>query len=249
MRKCISLSALTFLVFTVVSSNSFAQNVRADSSSQTNAFNNALTLFYVSIGEQSPIYNGAEYYFYDPLIKGNAYFLDVNAFTPGTILYDRTLYHDVPMLYDVFSDKVVVLLYNHFSKISLVKEKVQSFEFLNHRFVNISADSLNNNSIIKSGFYDELYSGKSQVLCKRSKNIQTNSSVSINESYFTPAKDYFFRKNNIYYSITSQGSMLNVLKDKKKELQQYIRANQIKFRKTPEEAMVKIASYYDHLIN
>ena len=69
------------------------------------------------------------------------------------------------------------------------------------------------------------------------------------ESYFDPAIDYYIRKNNTYYSVSSQGSMLTILKDKKKELQQYIRANQIKFRKDPEEAMVKIASYYDHLTN
>jgi hypothetical protein len=56
------------------------------------------------------------------------------------------------------------------------------------------------------------------------------------------------RKNNTYYPISSQGSLLSVFKDKKKELQQYIRSNEIKYRKEPEDAMVKIATYYDHLI-
>jgi len=85
---------------------------------------------------------------------------------------------------------------------------------------------------------------------KGQKNIQTSTSGILGpEAYFNPVKDYYVRKNNTYYSFSGQGSLLDVLKDKKKEIQQYIKANQIKFRQDPEEAMVKIASYYDHLTN
>jgi hypothetical protein len=227
--------------------NSFAQTALTDSSSQQNALNNTLALYYGSVGKQSPLYNGMEYSFYDPTLKGTAYFLDTKAFTPGTIYYDRVLFSGVPMLYDEYSDQVVVLLYNHFTKFSLIKQKVTSFDFLDHHFVNIGADSLANNTIIKPGFYDELYKGKVQVLAKRSKNIQTSTGGQGQESYFNLVQEYYIRKNNVYYSISSQGSLLDVLKDKKKDLQQYIRTNQIKFRREPEEAMVKIASYYDHL--
>jgi hypothetical protein len=250
MRKPIYLSMMMCLACAVISKKSFAQVARTDSSSQQNALNNTLTLFYSSIGDQSPLYNGPEYYFYDPLIKGNAYFSDINAFAPGSVFYDGLLFNGVPMLYDLYADKVVVLLYNHFSKFSLIQERVKSFDFLNHHFVNIKTDTLNNNSVIKSGFYDELYKGKLQVLVKRSKSIQTTTGGATGPlSYFDPSTDYYLRKNNTYYSFGSQGSMLSILKDKKKELQQYIRANEIRFRKNPEEAMVKIASYYDHLTN
>ena len=250
MRKSIYLSAIVCVLCLLIGKNSLAQVARTDSSSQQNALNSTLTLFYASIGNQSPLYNGAEYYFYDPLIKGNAYFSEVNAFTTGTVFYDGNLYNGVPMLYDIYSDKVVVLLYNHFSKFSLVKQKVRGFDFLDHHFVNIDADTLAGNTVIKSGYYDELYHGKSQILVKRSKNIQVNTGgQSGPQSYFNPATDYYLRKNNVYYSIGSQGSMLNIFKDKKKEIQQYLRTNQIKFRQNPEEAMVKIASYYDHLTN
>jgi len=125
-----------------------------------------------------------------------------------------------------------------------VKQKVTSFDFLDHHFINIDADSLANNTIIRSGFYDELYKGKLQVLAKRSKNIQNSGN---SESYFNLQTEYYIRKNNIYYSISGKGSLLAVLKDRKKDLQQYIRTNEIKYNKDPEEAMVKIASYYDHL--
>lgn len=230
----------------VVSKNSFSQETKIDSS-QKGALNNTLSLYYASIGKQSSLYNGTEYTYYDPIITGNAYFADIKAFTPGTLNYNGVIFRQVPMLYDIYSDQVVILLYNHFTKIALVKEKVKSFDYSGHHFIYINTDTLINNITLQSGYYDELYNGRSQVLAKREKNVQTTSSQSNLEQYFNEIKSYYLRKNNVYYSINSKGSMLDVLKDKKKQLQQYIRASEINFRKNPEGAMVKIASYYDQI--
>jgi hypothetical protein len=251
MRKPIYFFLLACFLNIFICKNSFAQVVRGDSSSQQYAFNNAVTMFHASLGNQSPLYNGPEYYFYDPLIKGNAYFLDVNAFTPGTVLYDGDSYNNVQMLYDLYSDNVAVLLYNHFSKFFLIKEKVTSFDFLDHHFVNIIADTIKDNKAeIKSGYYDELYNGKLEILVKRSKSIQTTTGgIQRVERYFTPSSDFYLKKNNTYYSISGQGALLNALKDRKKDLEQFIKKSQIKFRREPEEAMVKIATYYDRLTN
>ncbi len=238
------------LVCAVTATHTFAQTAATDSSSQQNALNRSLAFFHSAIGVQSRLYNGIEFTGYDPAIKGNPFFEDVNAFASGSVYYDGSFYAGVPMMYDIFGDKVVVLLYNHFSRYYLIKEKVKSFNFLDHHFINIDADTLKDNTIMKSGFYDELYGGKTQVLVKRSKNIQVSPSVITGpESYYNYVEDHYIRKNGTYYSFSSQGAMLTVLKDKKKELQQFIKANQIKFRQNPEEAMVKIASYYDHLTN
>ena len=109
---------------------------------------------------------------------------------------------------------------------------------------NINADTVNvNNSGITSGYYDVIYNGKSGVLVKIYKEIQ---SAGV-ETYFNPKRDFFIRKNNAYYSVSGQGDLIAALKDRKKELQQYIKTNKIKFHRDPEEAMVKIASYYDQL--
>jgi len=226
-----------------------AQTATGDTTAKQKALSNAVAFFDSSIGDQSSLYNGPEYNFYDPIYKGTAYFMDVNAFTPGSLHYDGVLYKNVPMLYDLYADKVVVLLYNHFSKFSLLSERLKSFDFLDHHFINIAADSTSANSVVSPGFYDELYVGKVQVLVKRVKNIQNNPGTTTIESYFNPVTSYYLRKDNVYYSISGEGSFLSVLKDKKDALKQYIKANKIKFRKTPEEAMVKIASYYDHLTN
>jgi hypothetical protein len=192
------------------------------------------------------LYNGREYLPANPTIKGNAFFLDSTKFTPGRVSYDGLSYMGVPMLYDINKDQVVVLLYNKFIKMVLLQKLTKDFDFLGHHFINIMPDSIGNNSVVSAGYYDEIYNGKTKVLIKRYKGIQTNSSA---ETYFEFSREIFIKKNYEYYSTSSQGALLNALKDKRKELQQYISANKIKFRKDPEGAMVKIVSYYDHLIN
>jgi len=249
MKKRIPIALFTILIIFLFTGKSFAQLMSTDSSSQQPAFNNAVSLLSASLGEQAPLYNGPEYYFYDHTIKGTAYFMDVNTFTPGSVFYDGHLFSNVQMLYDLYTDDVAVLLYNHFQKISLLKSKVKSFDFLGHHFVNINTDTISNKSDIKSGYYDELYSGKEDIIVKRTKSIQTTSSLVGLEKYFSPAIDYYIIKNKVYYSFSSQGQLLDILKERKKDIQQYIKANKIKFRDDREQAMVKIVSYYDHITN
>ncbi len=219
MRKLIHATMYVGLICTISIGFSYAQPFLSDSSLNQAGAKNALTLYYTTIGERLPLYNGPEYYFYDPVIKGNAYFSDINNFTIGKVNYDGTSYGGVPMLYDLVSDKVVVLLYNHFSKYSLLKEKVTDFDLLNHHFVNIDADTIKNNTVIKSGYYDEIYKGKLEVLIKRTKSIQTTTSGPLGlENYFSYTRDFYLWKKNAYYSFGGQGALLDILKDKKREL-------------------------------
>ena len=231
-----------------LSKRSRGQTSIGDTTGQQVALTRITDAYNKAIGQQSRLYNGQEHNPYSPFIKGTAYFSDVNDFNPGTVTYDGIFYKDVPMMYDLYKDVVVAQLYNKFSTYCLINERVQSFDLLHHHFVYIVADSLNVKVGINTGFYDQLYSGNNlAVLVKRSKAIQSTSSSNTIETYFTSSKSFYLRKGNNYYSISGQSSLLNILKDKKKDLQQYIKTNKIKFKKAPEETMVAIVSRYDEL--
>ena len=115
--------------------------------------------FYKAIGQESRLYNGHEYLPYDPHIKENALFpYDAKTWEPGEVNYDGIVYKNVPMMYDVYKDVVIVLLYNKFSMFTLLSNRVHDFAFANHHFVRIDADSVNSRqSGIIPGFYDQLY--------------------------------------------------------------------------------------------
>jgi len=250
MNKPIYLFSAVLLLCAFFARNAWAQTAPGDSSSQQNALNNAVTLYNTSIGIQAPIYTGPEYYFYDPHIKGNGYYMDINGFTKGSVYYDGTLYNNISMLYDINNDDLVVLYPSRVSKFIAIKERVKTFDYLGGHFINLNADTLAPGGDVKSGYYRQLYNGKSEVLGKYSKTIQTTTSNTNGvENYFSFSKDFYIKKNNVYHSAGSKGSVLDIFKDRKKEIRKFISANDLDFHANPEESLVKVATYYDHLSN
>ena len=60
---------------------------------------------------------------------------------------------------------------------------------------------------------------------------------------------YYIKKDGVYYTIKNKSSLLAVLKSKKKEVQQYLKTNNIKFKREPERAMIMAVRYYDQITN
>jgi hypothetical protein len=228
-----------------ISASCFAQGGKADSTSAP-VVAYTTTAFYSAIGDQSRLYNGPEYTFYDPLIKGSPYLNDVDTFETGSVSYDGFDYNGVSILYDLNKGCVVILLSNKVTMIKLLSEKVASFDITGHHFIRLKTENAKG---LASGFYDQLYKGGIELLVKSSKPIlKTSANLSGTiETYFSLSKDTYLKKNGVYKSISGKSAMLGVLKDKKKELKQYIGNNNINFDDNKEEAMVKVAAYYDQL--
>src|SRR6185436_5557440 len=122
------------------------------------------------IEKQSRLYNGIEHLGYSVRIKGHAYFVQKELQT-GTVVYDELEFTNVPMLYDLLKDQVVIQHFNRFTKIGLVSEKVNAFTLFNHHFIRLQADSSSASPLL-TGFYDVMYTGRITVLVKRQKYIE-----------------------------------------------------------------------------
>lgn len=246
MPKNLFASLLWFFAGILITSNAAAQSEADSASNGHKLYSHIEDNFYNAIGPQSRLYNGERYEFYDLAIKGNPYFMLAADWNTGTIVYDGFTYKNVSIRYDLYKDLLIIPLYKSFLKMSLISEKVASFDVLGHHFIYIKTGAS-----VNAGFYDELYGGKIQLLCKHDVSMQTEHLFSGGiDSYFSPTVDYYIYINGEYTDVNSKSAFLNALKDKKKSVQQYIRANKLKFNKTDKElAMVAIAAYYDHLTN
>jgi len=248
MPKRITLSIFCFFALTTLIDNkSYAQTTADSSNSRLTAYDNTINKFYTAIGDESRLYNGKEYHGDYPGITGSANFNDAADWSLGNVFYDGYLYKNVKIQYDLYKDLIVIPAYSSYLKISLINQKLTGFDIFGHHFIYIQ----NNPAIdgtVHSGIYDELYSGKIHVLCKRSKSIQQDHGTNAITTYFVYSADYYIFKNNHYFTVSGKGDFLDVLKDKKKELQQFIRTNKLKFNKSGKEnAMAKVAEYYDHI--
>ncbi|MBB2144742.1 hypothetical protein GM921_04560 [Pedobacter sp. LMG 31464] len=224
-----------------------AQSVKKDTILY-NAAQNAKQFYVKAIGEQSGLYNGEEYNYYTGL-EGVAYFKSKDFYSDGKIVYDGFLYEKVPLLYDLYKDKIISLLPNGFTKYSFVNEKVNSFDLYNHHFIRVDIKDMTKDILLQGGFFDQIYNGKCKILVKRTKISQETMGTQTLKKYFINKDIYYMVKDNIYSAFSGEKKLLTLFGDRKKELQQYLKDNKIKFNKDPENAMIKLATYYDSLFN
>jgi len=193
------------------------------------------------IEKESRLYNGIEHLGYLYTIKGYAYWLE--KMKKGTIVYDELEYTNVPMLYDLVKDQVIIMHYNHIIMLGLVSEKVKEFTLADHHFIRL--DSIAHPSLI-TGFYDEVYKGRLTVLVKRKKFIEERIKDEL-EREFLKDDRYFIVKDDTYYAVKSYKTLLTILDNKTTGIKQYLRKNRIKYKKDPETAIAKATAYYDSL--
>ncbi|WP_315820038.1 hypothetical protein [Paraflavitalea speifideaquila] len=106
------------------------------------------------------------------------------------------------MMYDIVKDRIVILHFNNFFRMSLFSEKIKSFSLMNHHFIRILKDSLSN-SPLSTGFYDQMYTGPTSVLVRRSKFIE-ETVKEILERKFVEQYQYYVYKDGNYHTIRSK---------------------------------------------
>ncbi len=222
-----------------------AQELAGDSLPNTLSNSFPVSLYYNALGENAHIYTGYEYFTPDRNIKGSPYYL-ADSPSPSDLLYDDSYYKNIPIMYDVLKDEVVVNRLGQNFKISLVNDKLKSFTFRRHEFIRISGDSANGN-LLATGFYDRLYNGKTIVIAKRRTRLQ--------ETYIYSQINYEYIRQDIYYLIVSgqivpvdsKSSVLKLFNSKKSEIKAFIRKNKLNFKSEFEKTLVAISAYYDQL--
>ncbi|TKK66909.1 hypothetical protein FC093_15520 [Ilyomonas limi] len=235
-----------FLAFTNIL---YAQNSTADTSNTAIAIRNAINNYHQQLFPETNLYNGIEYVDYAYTINEGLPFFETSQFSTGTVEYDNMLYHNIPLLYDEVKEAVVIIDASGTNKIQLNNEKVAGFSLLNHHFVKLVQDSLGK-SPIRNGFYDVLYKGNMSVYKKQTKKVLE--SITLTEGIrrrIDEQNEYFIKSGSTFFVINSKHDVLDITKDNKKEMQQYIRKNKLNFRRAKEMSLIKIAAYYDQLTN
>jgi hypothetical protein len=246
MRKYIF--ALSLFITISFFQNLIAQNSPGDTTYRRIALQQVTDFYFRSIGENALVYNGSEVLEYPGRAESHPFY-ESDKFVKGSINSNGLLYNDIPILYDIVHDKLIVLDYNKVFKVEQISERVENFSCYGHSYERLSPDSINI-STVTTGFYDRLYIGRSVALyAKRQKMASEILKETHTELVFKQRNSYFIRKGVIYYPVSDRSSVLNVLKDKKPELDKFLKKNKIKFKKNPEFAMIKLAEYYDSLRN
>jgi hypothetical protein len=225
-----------------------AQTAIADTTYRRVALQQATDFYFRSVAESGFLNYGNEVIEYPDKSVSHPFYSE-DRFVYGTINGFGVTYHDIPVKYDIVHDKLIVLDFNKIFKVEQVSERIDSFSLFGHGFVRLTADSMNQSGIA-TGFYDRLFMGNSVALFAKRKKI---ASELIKEGHselnFKERNYYFIRKEDAYYEVSDKSSVMNALKDKKKELDVFLKKNKIKFNRNREYAMTLLAEHYESLKN
>jgi hypothetical protein len=235
-----------FLLFSLIHPiKAPAQALSVDSLKNSQDLSYPITLYFSSIGENAHIYNGYEYMTPDSRIKGSPYFL-TDGMVPANIYYDDAYYKDIPVLYDVVRDLVVLNRLDQNFRISLISEKLTSFSLQNHSFIRITKDSTHGVDLV-TGLYDKLYGGKSTVLMKRRKIVVDFQEYSTLGVKYVEQNQYYVKFEGRYVETNSKSAVLKLFRTKKSEIKSFLRKNKLKFKTDFGKTLVAASAYYDQL--
>jgi len=234
------------LLFLLICLNRVAgQGSTNDKDSREKVVANTVEFINHTVGAQSGIYSGFEYQ-YERINIGDAFY-GTTRFAEGTVVFDDVLYPAIPMLYDIVKDELVLQTFDKLHLYTLESNRVSQFSFLGHDFIRIFEDSLNG-AVIKTGFYQRLYDGKTKAWSRNSKTIKefTDYEHTLKQES-VEKKQWFIYKEGIYFEVDGGKSIIKVLSDKKKEILQFIKKNKIRFKNNMDKALVQIVAHYDEI--
>ena len=243
LRRLITIPFISGFLFFCFEAN--AQYNESDSLLYKKAKEYAVSLYHENIKNESGLYNGSQYVVYAQTIQDGIPFFEITQPSNGNVTYWGVEYKNVPLLYDILKGEIITVVPSTNYLIKLNTEKVSSFEVLNHKFIRIAKDSSNKN--IKTGFYDVLYDGQTAVYKKEIKTLNEDLSSGKLRTFILDENAFFIKKNNVFFTVSNKSSLLDILKDKKKEVQEFIRKNKLKIRKDKDNALPKIAAFYDEI--
>jgi hypothetical protein len=235
MRYCIAL-IISFFFF----SRLFAQNFLPDSVIYRISLNQTLAYNNSPATKTSGLYTGSLYvrdYF---KVKGHPFF-QIDSFQKGEIFYNGVLYKNTNLMYDLSHDNVIIE-YVEGLRLILVPEKISYFNLSGHSFVR-------RNNVFSAGeaFYDLLFGGKVEILFSRTSQLEPWVKSQEFTTEFVQRNNYYIHKNGTYYRVSNKKELLDVLSDKKTDLNGFIAKNKLDFRKHFEKALLETARYYEQI--
>ncbi|WP_373515154.1 hypothetical protein [Persicitalea sp.] len=205
----------------------------------------ALAIYDSATVESQHLYNGKQYYVYDSREVEHQFFL-TNKWTIGSVFYDGQKFEQVPLLYDIVKGQLVARYRHGFGDVTLQNPKVRSFTMAGHDFMRVEADTGRVEGL-RTGFYDQLYTGKTKVLARRIKErLPQLSETKITIEF--PIKDQLYLyKDGEYRPVRSKRSVLALLPEHKRLLRRELKKQNLSFRQNREESLVAMATRYDEL--
>lgn len=174
--------------------------------------------------------NGKEYRHYYSKTKGNQYISD-NTILEGNLWYEGVYYQNLQLNYDIYNNLLFVAFVRNNEKIYLIlnEAKIQAFEFIGMRFVNLSDSSYQD---LEGGIYEEFFrQGERRLMVKHHKVLTKDvDTLAGTLQKFDTKTRYYFVQDGVVFQIKNKKDLIHALGNDE-GFARYLKDNKIKLRK------------------
>jgi len=191
--------------------------------------------------------NGKEYISYH-LVNHSDPFYKSSLNAKGIVYYNGRTYHDLNVFYDIYKDELVL---NHLSPVGYVKLIILNKHCVDSFLIRINDETtlfrtyyFPSGSIIKSGFYEVPYSGKTKLLIRHQKELVQKDGY---DDYPYSIVRYLNIDGN-YYPVTTLSRFVKLFGDKAPIMKKYIGSlHLVSFKRISEREIIQVLRYYETL--
>jgi len=203
-----------------------------------------VSLYKAATSQSQNLYNGRLYFIYDARMEEHQFF-EERKWKKGIVFYEGQRFDSISLMYDIFKDELVIRHLNG-DPMLLQSEKVSYFWNDGHTFKRFESGK-DISPQMRTGFYDLVYNGKTQLLVRRTKQRQEKIVDKRVITYFPEKNFYYIKKDGRYNFVRSKKSVLALFPEHKKQLRKALRDANIAFRPARETAIARMVATYDAL--
>ena len=184
------------------------------------------------------LFSGKTETLYDKRFIGHPY-LENDIFIPGTLCYNRVIYTDVLMRFDLFRNEFAVTLPYRAFPIVLNNEKFE-YAILNGLTIVLSVSEADS----KDKFIVILQNGAYPVV-RKYKMGRTNVSAFVDS--YSSKKQYDIYINGVPHPVKNKNSILKLFPDRRKELNEFAKQHKLNFKNQIEQSIMALVNHYENL--
>lgn len=196
--------------------------------------------------ENTKLYNGKRYYNIYKATDNNHNFFTASNFIKGDIIYDGSPFYNTNLKYDIFNDQLIFKPNGDkgFINIELIQDKVLSFSFKNHHFVN--SNTITENKGLITGYVEVIYKTASLTLyAKRKKTVTERIRGNKLVYLFSNEPSFYLSHAGILSEIKSSKSFKKIFPDLSKDLKSEIKDTKKRFEKDDEGLFLFLTQWLD----
>lgn len=236
MKSSIYFTLSFLLVFT------FIKNVESQTSSIP-AKPELLKLSEKKYGLDELLNNGIKYYFERPNAKGSPFF-NFKEDYKNKLYIKGQKYNNIKIRYDLVQEQLILFSKNN-KMIRLQKELVDSFAINGYKFINLRFPS--SNKLIPA-YFELIFDGSLKLLKKYDKNfIKTYNNINPYGVYSKQTQKLYIYKSGELFKINSKRSFLKFFSENKKQIQKYIKTNNINLTNTSNQKLNDLMNFCNQL--